>query len=63
MEPAESVQLNIYQGNTYRNKLDTFRRRGKDSRHATSEGPTALHISFCGLSNNSKHLLGAPAQT
>ena len=44
VEPIESIQMNIYQRNTYRRKLAKSRQRSKRSREAASEGTTVLHM-------------------
>ena len=49
---------------TYAGYISTMRvRERQGSRQTASEGPTALHIRFCNLSNNFRLQLGAPAQT
>ena len=51
--------MKIYQSNTYRKDLSWphFDNELRVRRELASEGPTALHIRFCSLSNNSKQQL------
>ena len=49
--------MKIYQSNTYRKDL-SWLHFDNELRVIESEGPTVLHIRFCGLSNNSKQQLG-----
>ena len=55
MEPVEPILKNIYQiiptEKTYAGHISIM---SKASREGASEGPTALFIRFCSLSNNSK---------
>ena len=65
VEPAEPVQKNIYQSNTYRKDLNWlhFKNGPRAQESQQVKAQQYLHICFCSLSNNSKQQLKASAQT
>ena len=67
VEQTESVLKTIYQTNTYKKGLGLSWSHFDDEtwiqgKKEASEGPTAPHIWFCILPNNSKQQLGMPGQ-